>query len=228
MTDRTYKLPNWWVIAATLTLLAMLVSLVLGAGPNGTPAKAQAVGTHGIGFAKGCDSPVNVGDPYNCGFLVANTNLLDTHGDTLTIDSLTDVVHAAPDATHPTGDFPSGEILNTRIIAGYSGGATCVDAANVLVPVGGTGAVLCTLPTGSAIAFARAPLYTVTAADVALSPIDDDATLQFEDLCTSGADDCPIGPNTTQAGASAPVNTPTPTPTPTNTPTNTPPHNAIN
>jgi hypothetical protein len=181
------------------------------------PVGAQAVNTHGIGFAKGCDSPIAAaGDPYNCGFLIANGINIDTAGDTLEVTSLTDVVHTAG------GDVVSGQLLDTRIVASYVGGAQCYSDVAQTVPVliGQTGSVVCVLPTNSAVAFARATLYIVTAADVAIGQVDDDATIVFEDLCTSGADDCPIGPNLTQAGASA-VLTP-PTPTPTNTPTNTP------
>jgi hypothetical protein len=72
------------VSGALIAILALSASLV-------PAAVGQAVGTHGIGFAKGCDSPVNVGGPYNCGFLVANSPLIDSHGDDLTITSLTDV-----------------------------------------------------------------------------------------------------------------------------------------
>jgi hypothetical protein len=121
-----------WISLLTFSSLLVLMSvLVFGTNMGIAPVVAQSVGTHGIGFAKGCDSPVNVGDPYNCGFLIANTILLDTHRDTLTVDSLTDVVHAF------NGDIPSGELLPTRTIAAYSDGATCVTAANVFVPVGG-------------------------------------------------------------------------------------------
>lgn len=215
---RSPKLPKvlvWTALAGFLT--ALVVQSIVPLSAVGPVAQAQAVPTHGIGFAKGCDSPVNVGDPYNCGFLIANTPLLDTHGDTLTVTSLTDVVHAF------NGDIPSGELLNTRVVAGYTDGAVCTDAANNPIPVGGTGATLCTLPTNSAVAFARAQLYVVQVGDLGGDgKVDDDATIVFNDLCTSGAADCPVGPNITQAAASSPVNTPTPTATPTNTPTNTP------
>lgn len=214
-------IPTWLLLTLSAGLLLVLVAMAMS-NPI-TPVGAQAVPTHGIGFAKGCDAPVNVGDPYNCGFLVANTPLLDQHGDTLTVTSLTDVVHAFD------GDIPSGEILNTRTIAAYTDGAVCLDAANNPIAVGGTGAVICILPTNSAVAFARAQLYIVREGDLGGDgKIDDDAEIVFNDLCTSGASDCPIGPNTSQAAASSFVNTPTPTPTatPTNTPTPTPTNTA--
>lgn len=204
---------------------ALLATMIPVAVMTTTSGGAQAIPTHGIGFAKGCDSPVTVGGPYNCGFLIANTPLLDVHGDTLTVTSLTDIVHAA------SGDIASGEILDTRVIAAYSDGAMCFrDAAQTDdVLVGETGAIICVLPTNSAVAFARDVLYTVQEGDLGGDGrIDDDATIVFNDLCTSGAGDCPIGPNTNSAGASAPVSTPTPTPspTPTNTPTATPTNTA--
>ena len=191
---------------------ALLATMIPVAVMTTTSGGAQAIPTHGIGFAKGCDSPVTVGGPYNCGFLIANTPLLDVHGDTLTVTSLTDIVHAA------SGDIASGEILDTRVIAAYSDGAMCFrDAAQTDdVLVGETGAIICVLPTNSAVAFARDVLYTVQEGDLGGDGrIDDDATIVYNDLCTSGAGDCPIGPNTNSAGASAPVSTPTPTPSPT-------------
>ena len=67
----------------------------------GTPSvAAQVVPTatpgpfHGIAFAKGCESPVNVGGQYTCGFAVANN--IDQAADTLTVTSIVDTVHAAP------------------------------------------------------------------------------------------------------------------------------------
>ena len=46
--------------------------------------EGSITGEHGIGFAKGCDAPVDVGDPYNCGYLIANTEQLDNALATIT------------------------------------------------------------------------------------------------------------------------------------------------
>jgi hypothetical protein len=220
---RSYRIRGWMVLLALAGLLLALMAqaATISISPSARPASAQAVNTHGIGFAKGCDSPIAAaGDPYNCGFLIANTALLDTAGDTMRVTQLTDVVHTA------AGPIASGDLLPTRTIAAYTGGAQCYSDAAATIPVlvGGTGAVVCIIPSGGAVAFARASLYTVTEADVALGTLDDDATIVYEDLCTSGATDCPVGTNITQAGASADITAPTPTPTatPTNTPTPTP------
>jgi len=58
---------------------------------------------HGIAFVKGCDSPTQVGSPYNCAYTILN--VVDTAHDTLQINGVTDQVHAA------TGDVNSGNIL---------------------------------------------------------------------------------------------------------------------
>jgi hypothetical protein len=211
MTRRTFLLPL--ALAGALVALAALAVTSLTI--------AQEANLHGIGFAKGCNGPVNPGDEYTCGFLIANTEQLDTAGDTLEVTSLTDVVHGAG------GDVASGELLASRVVAinGYAGGAQCYSnaAQTVPVPEGGTGSVVCVLPTNSAVAFARAPVgYVITEADALAGQVDDDATIVYLDTCSSGADDCPVGPNENQAASSAEVNPPTPTPTATPTATNTP------
>ncbi len=229
----TLKPSRWLLLLVAAGLLAALFAQsFMTVGLKATPASAQAVNTHGIGFAKGCDAPVDVGDEYNCGYLIANTPNLDTAGDTLTVSALSDVVHAASgDVLSPGAALPAphvgGNLLPSLEIAAYGGGAACyADAAQTdALLVGESGAVICVLPSGGFVVFARQSFYTVQAGDLGGDGlIDDDATITFLDLCTSDADDCPVGPNFASAGASAPVNTPTPTPTatPTNTPTPTP------
>lgn len=231
MLSRTFRPRRWLLLLATAGLLASLFAQVVY-NPVVMPVGAQAVNTHGVGFAKGCDSPVDVGDPYNCGYLVANGPNIDTALDTLELHALSDVVHAASgDVNSPGAVLPAphqgGDLLPVLVIASLVGGATCFadEAQTDPVLVGESGATVCVLPSGSAVAFARQSFYTIQAGDLGGDGlVDDDATITFLDLCTSGADDCPVGPNFSQAGASAPVNTPTPTPTatPTNTPTATP------
>ena len=60
---------------------------------------------HGIGFTKGCASPVKIGDPYSCSFSIRNN--LDEAEDTLTINGLVDVVHSSG------GNVSSGNIFST-------------------------------------------------------------------------------------------------------------------
>jgi hypothetical protein len=220
MTSRTGRLRGWLSLAVAgglLTAMALVVGLSM----------AQEI-AHGFGLAKGCTDTVNVGEPYTCFYLLSNTPLLDTAGDTLTITALSDVVHAA------AGDVPSpgtvvtghigGNLLPTLVIESYVGGAVCYVGPGQTNPiaVGGSGATLCVLPTNSSVRFAPISFYTVVAGDLALpgDVLDDDATITWQDLCTSGAQNCPVGNNIATTGSSSTINTPTPTPT--NTPTNTP------
>jgi hypothetical protein len=224
MTSRTYRLRGWLSL-----LFATMVVGVLGVAA--LVASAQVELAHGFGLAKGCTDTVNVGQPYTCFYLLSNTPLLDTAGDTLTANALSDVVHAA------AGDVPSpgvvapghtgGNLLPTltvALIGGYVGGAQCFAGPGQTnpVPAGGTGATLCVLPTNSSVRFQPFSFYTVVAGDLSLpgQVLDDDATITWQDLCTSGAQNCPLGDNIATTGSSSTVNTPTPTPT--NTPTNTP------
>jgi hypothetical protein len=177
---------------------------------------------HGFGLAKGCTENVDVGDPYTCFYLTSNTPLLDTALDTLTFTSLVDVVHAA------AGDVSSGQLLPSLTVEAYVGGAQCYTDASqtTAVPVGGTGANFCIMPSGGSIRFEPHSFYTVVAGDLGKpgQVLDDDVTVIWQDLCNSGAENCPQGANESTTGSSSKVNTPTPTPTatPTNTPTNTP------
>ena len=103
---------------ATTVLFAMAPWSASGAGE-----------VHGIGFAKGCNSPTTVGAPYVCHFVILNNS--DTAGDTLTINSIVDTVH-------PTaGDVVSANLLPSAVLT-FTGLASC----NV-------GQTLCTLLVGS-------------------------------------------------------------------------------
>ena len=90
---------------------AMMVATTIGAGV------ALAIDVqHGIGFTKGCTSPVKIGDPYSCSYTVRNN--LDDAEDTLTINSLVDTVHAA------SGNVGSGNIFGSVQMT-VANGATC-------------------------------------------------------------------------------------------------------
>jgi hypothetical protein len=232
MPGRTSRVRGRVRAAVLLALAGLLLAALAQAGPVGPPeAAAQVVPTntpigpaHGMGFAKGCDSPVNVGDPYRCFFVLTNT--IDQAGDTITVTSITDVVNTAGGPVPSTTLVPGGNILPLLPVVSYTPGAQCFAGPGQTnpVPVGGTGATLCVTAPDAEIVFGRITLYTVTAADLTLPGflLTDLATATFQDLCNSGANNCPQGDATVQAGSSAHVNTPTPTRTPTPTATNTP------
>jgi hypothetical protein len=157
--------------------------------------------THGIGFAKGCDSPTIVGQGYVCHFLILNNT--DTAGDTLTVNSITDKVHAT------AGDVLSGNLLLPPTVLTFGGGASC----NV-------GQTLCSLPPGATIGTNDISLYTpVVVGDP--NPLKDDAILKWNDSCNGTSNNCnPANQETTASSQSVvQTQTPTVTHTPTNTPT---------
>jgi hypothetical protein len=179
---------------------AVVLALVLGPAVAATmliwSPWAQAADMHGIAFTKGCDSPTYVGAAYTCDFGISNTS--DTAHDTLTITSVVDVVHAA------LGDVNSGNMLTTATLT-FGGGASCDAGQNT-----------CTLPWGSSITF-TASHYIVQPGDQ--NPLTDTATLTWQDTCSSGSINCPVGDQTSSSGSRSTLQTPTDTPVP---PTNTP------
>jgi hypothetical protein len=198
---------------------AILASVWLGsAGIGGMSLFAQTTALHGISVSKGCISPTMVGAPYTCSYSVSNSPSVDTALDTLTFNGVTDTVNANP------LPIASGNILSSLTIASYSGGATCVNGANALVPVGGTGAVLCTLPSGSSVTFAPYSFYTTDADDP--NPLTDTVFVDWADLCNGTSNNCnpnpPNAPAVSQSNLISPTPTRTSTPTPTRTLTNTP------
>src|SRR5262249_31220327 len=151
----------------------------------------NAAPVHGIGLFKGCSSPTTVLQKTQCNFTVTNT--IDP--DQLTITSLTDVVHAAG------GDDNAGNVLPLLTLS-FSGGASC----NV-------GQTVCTLPPGAKISTDPAAIgnsgaahpfvyHTVTGADADnANPLTDSAKLTWQDKCTSGAVNCPIGDQSATTGS---------------------------
>src|SRR3954454_7166782 len=154
---------------------------------------------HGIGFTKGCASPTKVGDPYTCSYTVRNN--IDDAEDTLTITSVTDVVHAA------SGDVNSGNIIGSVKI-NVLGGATCAAAS-------GTGAVgdpyqgvtSCTIPFNGRVVIQPFSHYTAQPGDFALPShqLKDDAFLTWQDLCNdpagTGNTNCDTTPPLTAASS---------------------------
>ena len=154
---------------------------------------------HGIGLTKGCASPVKIGDPYTCAYSVRN--ILDEAQDTLTINSLVDVVHAAG------GDVNSGNIIGSvRINA--DGGATCT-ATGGDGSIGNpyTGVSECSLPFNGRVVIQPFTHYTVQAADFALPnhQLRDDVSLGWHDLCNdpAGTGNTNCNPNPPNNGASS-------------------------
>jgi hypothetical protein len=222
------------LVVIPLALLLLVLALAWTGGAPGAEAQVPPTNTpvgpaHGMGFAKGCDSPRNVGQSYDCFYVL--TNSLDQAGDTVTVTALSDVIHTAngnvlsPGAALPPPHV-GGNLLPALTIQLYLNGAQCYAGPGQTnpVPVGGSGANLCVTPPTGFVQFARNSFYTIQEADLTLPGflLDDQATITFQDLCNSGANNCPVGDNFVTAGSSAHVNTPTPTPTNTPTPTDTP------
>ena len=89
---------------AVYGLLLLAVALMAVAGIGGGAAFAADV-QHGISLTKGCVSPTAIGDPYTCTY--SFRNIVDEAQDTLTVNSLIDVVHAQG------GDVSSGNVLSS-------------------------------------------------------------------------------------------------------------------
>ena len=134
----------WW---PGLSALAALFVVLLA-----SPAAVEAQGNHGIGTAKGCQSPVKVGDPLNCSIVVRNNQDTGTgalgSADTLTVLSVVDWVCtdvAPPGCIGGAGNPNSGNIIQT-VTKAFTGGSSCgVDPGDMVYK--------CTLPPNSTIAF---------------------------------------------------------------------------
>jgi hypothetical protein len=162
---------------------------------------------HGIGFTKGCTSPTRIGDPYSCSY--SSRNVIDEAEDTLTVNSLIDIVHAA------SGDVNSGNIIGavqitttTSPTSGGPSGATCVAASgNGVFPTPYTGVTSCTLPFGSRINVLSFSHYTVQAGDFALPSTNSATTRSWAGTtCATtrrGSPRWPTGRATTRPGRPA-------------------------
>ena len=96
-----------WRLLAGLCVITGLLAF-------GVPSALAAF--HGIGVAKGCTSPVKIGDPYTCSVQILN--LVDTAHDTLRVTGLSDIVLASG------GPVATGNILpSTGLI--FNGAVTC-------------------------------------------------------------------------------------------------------
>jgi len=144
-----------------------------------TAAPGGAVGgfqVHGIGLAKGCQSPTKVGDPYLCLYVITNNQ--DTAHDSLTFNSVVDTVQAFG------GGVSQGNILSS-LTWHLSGGAFCDG-----IPVNGSGQVTsggkCTLPYLATASSDLHSQYSPTGADYVNLPqhtLRDTVQLTWRDTC---------------------------------------------
>jgi uncharacterized repeat protein (TIGR01451 family) len=164
-------------------------TLLLGAiGTFITAVPTGAVVKHGVTVLKGCESPTSIGQPYECGYSLLQV----VTGDTATITSVVDNVAA----NGVPGGVSSGNILPLLTLT-LTGGAAC-----------NSGQTSCTIPAGGEIDSDDYSFYTVQAADFNLPDhtLDDSVTVGFTEVCTGpGSSDCPIGPQTSNAGSSTEV-----------------------
>jgi hypothetical protein len=154
-----------------------MVVVAIGTSLAAASGVAHAATVHGIAFGMGCGAaPVEVFQPTECNFVVANP----IDADTLGVTSLVETVHGAG------GPDRSGNALS-QLHLSFSNGASCTPSQN-----------LCTLPPGSSIATATPFLFhATTGADRAgHNPIQIDAVLTWQDRCDSQATDCPVGDQT--------------------------------
>ena len=149
----------WRALSALVVVAALLTFGLTG---------ASAVDVqHGIGFTKGCASPTAIGQPYTCAFSVRN--VLDEAEDTLTINSLIDVVHAAGgDVGAGTNILPFGADHDVDAAAESGFRAARRVRAGVVTGRLATpymGVTSCTLPFGSRLQVLPFSHYTVQAGD---------------------------------------------------------------
>ncbi len=184
-------------MSGALRLSVALVSVlaVLGIGT------ASASEFHGIGFVKGCPSPVPIGGPYSCTYRIFNT--FDTTQDTLRVTSITDTVEGA------VAFSTSGNILTVGALV-FSGPVACTGGSGA-----GTagdpyvGATSCLVPYGASIETLPFSHYTVLPQDFGLPDhrLVDTAQLTWNNTCTTPSDECATFGRAANALASAVVGT---------------------
>ncbi len=137
-----------------------------------SPLAAQ-IEVHGISFTKGAVSPVQVGDPYESGFVISNT--VDTALDTLHVTALVDTVHAS------AGDVNSGNILSALTWT-FNGGAQFIGVNHL------------ELPPGSSVSSLANPFsfYTTVTGDFFLPNhvLVDTAVITWHDTCDGNSTNC--------------------------------------
>ena len=182
----------------SVLLLVALMSLAFSS------ALSAQDGDHGLGTAKGCSpSTINVGDAVLCRYALANNqDTGDGQGnvDTLTISALEDNI-----CTEGIGPFSgclgpvsSGDILPVLTWT-FTGGAFCNSGTN-------TNCTLITLPPDALAVSNYYSHYNAQPGDP--NPLEDRAFITWQDLCTSGASNCPGGDLIRTEGASVNIEFP--------------------
>jgi hypothetical protein len=189
---RSYARPRYVVTAVAALLLAL--------GLTGA-----AVADHGTNVGKGCNSPTLVGQLVKCSYSLQNT---DTFGDSLTFDSVVDILQTAG------GPVNSGNIIGSLSFNFVTNGGATPPSCNGAP--GGTpfvGATDCTLfpdqtaggANGNGVNTVAGPgFYTAAGADFD-NPnhrISDVVTFGVTDNCESQAPDCNPAETSVSRGAS--------------------------
>src|SRR5262245_52575201 len=172
---------------------------------------AGGQGEHGIGFSVGCVSPLTkIGDPYVCNYTMRNNS--DDFGDDLTVTSIVDTVFAFDGAQTSPNIINAGRLV--LLTAPGTGDCTRGTGSGTVADpwVNSTQCTLFGNPAdpanGAQIQAQNFSFYTVRAGDFAANPqhlLTDQAVMTWQDLCTSGAPNCPDGNQTATAGSSTTV-----------------------
>ena len=118
------------------TVRKLLVPVLLAGAVGGLASASAAdppVVLHGLSVFKGCESPVQAGDKYECSYGIQQ----NVAGDTAIVTSVTDTTATS------AGPMSSGNILSSLVLT-LSGGATC-----------NSGQTSCTIPAGGEIRHRR-------------------------------------------------------------------------
>ena len=183
----------------SVSFAAIGVIVAVAAGATLMIAGAANDVQHGIGLTKGCNSPTQINDPYVCTYAIFN--IFDQAHDTLTINSLVDVVHSAG------GDVSSLNAFSSLRFEIGAGTPTCNGTGTGTPADPFVNATSCTMPFGAVLNVQPYSFYTVTAADFNLPShfLPDSATLTWHDLCddpaATGNTNC--NPNPPTVGAAS-------------------------
>src|SRR5262249_44845634 len=132
-------------------------------------------------------------------------NNSDDFGDDLTFTSLVDNVFAFDGTKTSTNIVHDGQLVlqtapGSGICTGGTGSGTVADPW--------INSTMCLLHNGARIHAVSFAFYTVRAGDYSANPqhlLADQAAATWQDLCTSGAPNCPIGDQTITTGSSTTV-----------------------
>ena len=162
-------------IGLVLVLAAAAALMVTGAASSAL---------FGAAMNKGCNTPINVGDPYTCDFEFLNVTQ-QSHN-TLTVKSLKDTVNASGGAQVTT--IP----INSSTPGINPTGAASCDATK------------CTVPYGSTLEVNQLSSYTAQPAD--FPTLSDDASFTYNNSCNVVSTGCSTADATVGANATADIN----------------------